>query len=146
MAEDGAVLLPVLSLNEAGERGKSRYHLVCVRTRGRWKFMFYSQITFHLLPLLEPLRLTCPGWEPNPASTEGGEPSSKELFYQVINNYSEHLYMRCAGCHFRAPKVSISGPAPYNGPRIGNCPPQKHYSYRAMKTTGTLMVIADAVP
>jgi hypothetical protein len=37
----------------------------------------------HLHPELEVLRLTCLGWESNPNS-------SKELFKQSFNSYSEH--------------------------------------------------------
>jgi len=45
----------------------------------------------HLHPKLEDPRLTCLGRETNPAA-RGGH-SSKELFDQRINSYSEHLYM-----------------------------------------------------
>ncbi len=45
----------------------------------------------HLHPKLEVQRLTCLGRESNPGLR--GEHSSKELFEQRINSYSEHLHM-----------------------------------------------------
>jgi hypothetical protein len=42
-------------------------------------------------PKLEVPRQTCLGRESNPGLR--GEPSSKELFEQLINSYSEHLHM-----------------------------------------------------
>jgi hypothetical protein len=66
----------------------------------------------HLHPLLEHPRLTCPGQKISP-----GEHSSKELFEQPINSYSEHLnehstslfknntYLRDAYCTIEFVKV-----------------------------------------
>ncbi len=47
----------------------------------------------HLLPKLEVPRLPCLGRNQTRASTVGGKHSSKELFKQCINSYSEHIHM-----------------------------------------------------
>jgi hypothetical protein len=46
----------------------------------------------HLYPLLEVPILICPNGNGTQASVVGGEHSSKELFKQLINSYSEHLH------------------------------------------------------
>jgi hypothetical protein len=47
----------------------------------------------HLHPKLEVPRLTCLGPKQTLASAVGGQHSSKELFEQRVNSYSEHLHM-----------------------------------------------------
>ncbi len=49
---------------------------------------------------------------------------------------------RFAHCHFRALKISGSGPTPSNGPHNGYCPHQNNYvPHHTVLTTGTLIVM-----